>query len=172
MSARWITALHLSLLLPLLLSLSACSQAIEEPERLGVTHWFPLELGDQSIEVQVALSLAEMNRGLKHRTELEPQRGMLFIYPDPRQLSFFMEDTLIDLDIGFFDADGVLREVYPMFARDTSSVRSRGTRMRYALEMNQGWYREHQILPGTQLDSEALRSILEARGADPSRYGL
>lgn len=97
---------------------------------------------------------------------------MLFPYRYPQRMSFYMRNTPTPLDIGFFDADGVLREVYPLFPYDETSVRSRRDDLRYALEVNQGWFREHGIHPGARMNLGELAAALEARGADPAAFGL
>ena len=107
-----------------------------------------------------------------HRESLEENRGMLFPYRIPRSLSFWMKNTLIPLDIGFFDAQGVLREIHAMYPRDLRSVRSRREDLSYALEMNQGWFRQHDIRPGAQLDQALLAKALRARGAEPVDFAL
>jgi len=97
---------------------------------------------------------------------------MLFVYPEPLQMSFWMRDTPLPLDIGFFDRWGVLREVYAMQPFDESAIRSRSTRLQFALEMNQGWFGGNGVRPGAQLDRAALAAALKARGFDPAAYGL
>ena len=47
-------------------------------------------------------------------TDLGRLDGMLFVFPVPSSPSFWMKDTLIPLDIGFFDEDGVLIGVLTM----------------------------------------------------------
>ena len=83
-----------------------------------------------------------------------------------------MHNTLIPLDIGFFDAKGELREVRQMFPRDERTVRSHSGEIQFAVEMNQNWYRDHGVKPGAKLDLAALRAALKARGFEPRRFGI
>jgi uncharacterized membrane protein (UPF0127 family) len=83
-----------------------------------------------------------------------------------------MRNTLIPLDIGFFDAKGVLREVRAMNPLDESPVTSFASDIQFAVEMNQGWYRANGVKPGAKLDMEALRAALVARGFDPRATGV
>ncbi|MCR2835251.1 DUF192 domain-containing protein [Parerythrobacter lacustris] len=55
--------------------------------------------------VEVAASGAEQRQGLMFRTELGPDEGMIFPYAAPQQLSFWMKNTPLPLDI-IFIADG------------------------------------------------------------------
>ena len=71
-----------------------------------------------------------------------------------------------------FRPDGTLAEVYPLHPFDETPVASRGEDLQYAVELNQGWFREHGVRPGARLDLDAVRTALRARGFDPRRHGL
>jgi hypothetical protein len=96
--------------------------------------------------------------------------GMLFVWAEPKQMSFYMRNTRLPLDIGFFDAQGVLREIYPMYQGIEDSVQSRASNLQLALEMNQGWYAAHQVKPGARIDLAAVREALRQRGYDPAKF--
>lgn len=132
---------------------------------------FAIKVGDRTVRAQVALLQDETVRGLMFRKELGADEGMVFVYDRPQRMSFWMRNTTVPLDIGFFDAEGVLREVYPMYPRDERQVVSRG-RVQIALEMNQGWYRSAGVKPGDRIDLEALAAAIRARGLRPDRFGL
>ncbi len=137
-----------------------------------VSAWFAVKVGDQPVQMQIALSEAEMARGLMERRDLGPDQGMLFVYREPTVMSFWMRNTPLPLDVGFFARTGELAEVYGMFPFDERTVRSRGDRLQFALEMNQGWFHARGVRPGARLDLTALRAALIARGAAPADYGL
>jgi uncharacterized membrane protein (UPF0127 family) len=86
-------------------------------------------------------------------------------------MSFWMRNTTLPLDIGYFDSTGELKEVYPMYPRDERPVASRG-RMQYALEMNQGWFARAGVTTGAKLDQAALAEALRARGLKPAQFGI
>ena len=160
------------MVLPFLL-LAACSQEAQvSGDPLPVTTWFPQKLGGKEIQVQVAIAPAEQVKGLMYRESLPTDSGMLFIYTRPQRMSFWMANTPLPLDIGFFNAEGVLLEIRRMYPFDTTKIRSSNEECQYALEMLAGWYKESGILPGARLDLELLAEALRSRGADPGRYGI
>jgi len=138
----------------------------------GPAEFFPIAVGGRTVRLQLAVRLPEMQRGLMERRDLGRDDGMIFVYERPQRLSFWMRNTPTPLDIGFFRPDGTLAEVYPLHPFDETPVASRGEDLQYAVEMNQGWFREHGVRPGARLDLDAVRTALRARGFDPRRHGL
>ncbi len=67
--------------------------------------------GDHAFRVEIAASLAEQERGLMFRRELSPDRGMIFPYDPPQEVSFWMKNTLIPLDMIFIRADGAIARI-------------------------------------------------------------
>ncbi|WP_225919554.1 DUF192 domain-containing protein [Actomonas aquatica] len=146
--------------------LTACGQT-KESETVApktVQDWFSISVGDTTVDMQLAMRMTEMQRGLMGRTDLTDRQGMLFLYREPQVLSFWMRNTPTALDIGFFTNDGVLREVYPMYPYDETSVRSFRDDVQYALELKQGGFAELGIKLGDKLDLAALKAAVEARG--------
>ncbi|HRO14261.1 MAG TPA: DUF192 domain-containing protein [Paracoccus sp. (in: a-proteobacteria)] len=62
--------------------------------------------------VEIADDPQERAQGLMNRRDLPRGQGMLFIYDSAQPVNFWMKDTLIPLDMLFFDARGVLRHVH------------------------------------------------------------
>jgi uncharacterized protein len=134
--------------------------------------FFPIGVGGKVVRMQLAVRPAEMQRGLMERRDLGRDDGMIFVYDTPQALQFWMRNTPTPLDIGFFSPEGRLEEIYPLHPFDEKTVSSRSQRLQFAVEVNQGWYRENGVKPGAQLDLEALAAALAARGFDPRRFGL
>ena len=154
------------------LALVGCGGKTTPTAPKTVDDFFPIALGGQPARLQLAVHMTEMQRGLMGRREIGANDGMVFVYAAPQAMSFWMRDTPSPLDIGFFDRDGVLREVYAMQPFDETPIRSHSERLQFAVEMNQGWYRAHGVKPGARLDRAALIAGLRARGFDPTRFGL
>ena len=59
-----------------------------------------------SVTAEIADTPELRQRGLMHRRSLPADHGMLFIFPRPQPLSFWMRNTYISLDIMYFASDG------------------------------------------------------------------
>jgi len=140
------------------------------PEPKPIAHWFSIDVGAASVDMQLAVTRPEMQRGLMGRRDLESNQGMLFVYPVPSQMSFWMRNTPTPLDIAFFTSDGTLRETYKLHPFDERPVRSRRSDLQYALEVVQGGLERMGIKPGDRLDLAAVSRALEDRGFEPNTY--
>jgi uncharacterized protein len=109
--------------------------------------------GGQEVEVQVEIAddAAEQQRGLMERTELGENSGMLFVYQEEQQLSFWMRNTLIPLSIAYIDADGQIVDIQDMQPLDETSHPS-AEPAQYALEVNQGFFEEHGVQVGDTVE--------------------
>lgn len=153
-----------------LVLLSGCE--VGGPGNASADTYFPVAVGSAEVSVQLAVAPEELRRGLMYRESLGPNEGMLFVFPGPKQMSFWMRNTKIPLDIGYFDSNGVLKEIYPLYPLNETPVRSRSQELQFALEVNQGWFAEKGVRPGQRLDLEALREALVRRGLDPIAIGI
>ncbi|MBJ7900587.1 MAG: DUF192 domain-containing protein [Cyanobacteria bacterium RI_101] len=90
------------------------SESRESAQALPVTA--ELVLGETVIELEVARTPEEQAQGLMFRSELPPQRGMLFDFDSPRVARFWMKNTLIPLDMIFLrqgEIKAVLSKIPP-----------------------------------------------------------
>ena len=67
--------------------------------------------GTHRFIVEVARTPDEQQRGMMFRDRLAPDRGMIFPYDPPQPASFWMENTLIPLDMIFIRADGTIARI-------------------------------------------------------------
>ena len=102
-------------------------------------------------EVEIADSPAKRELGLQYRRELAENRGMLFLFADERELSFWMKNTPIALDMIFINRNheivGIVEQAVP-FSLDSRSVSAPS---RFVLEINGGLSRRHGIRPGDRV---------------------
>ena len=110
-----------------------------------------LSVGGQKITAEVASTDAERSLGLMHRRMLPENRGMLFVFPEVAMHAMWMMNTYLPLTVAFLDANGVIINIADMqpHTRDTHSTLRPA---KYALEMNQGWFKKRGIKPGAKLD--------------------
>lgn len=64
-----------------------------------------ITIGDKKYKVEIADTLEKQEKGLMGRESLPEDQGMLFVYDEPQDLSYWMKNTLISLDIIFIDDD-------------------------------------------------------------------
>ncbi|NVK54535.1 MAG: DUF192 domain-containing protein [Alteromonadaceae bacterium] len=138
------TKLIASMVLVLSALFSVCHVSAVEFERARVT------VKDINLEVEYAKTFEQRVQGLMFRKTLCSSCGMLFKFDPERQASMWMKNTFIPLDVAFIDRNGVITDIKPLEPQDLTSVGA-STLVRYALEMNQGWFAEHDIHVGDQL---------------------
>lgn len=141
-------------------------------ESASADTYFPIGLGESTLHLQLALTSAEHQKGLMFRKELAQDHGMLFLFERPKKQGFWMKNTRLPLDIGYFNASGKLLEVHKLFPYDETPVASRSHEILVAIETNRDWYANNEISPGTLLDMEALKTAIRQRGFSPSAYAL
>lgn len=112
--------------------------------------------GDTSFNVEIADTPALRRKGLMFRDHLAPDAGMLFDFKQPQKVAFWMQNTLIPLDMIFIGADGVVRNVHAN-ARplDTTSIPSDGP-VRFVLEIAGGRAAEIGLAAGDTVSGAAI----------------
>ncbi|HSG48392.1 MAG TPA: DUF192 domain-containing protein, partial [Longimicrobiales bacterium] len=103
--------------------------------------------GADTVVAEVARTEDERAQGLMHREALDPDAGMLFVFPESAVRSFWMQNTYIPLDIAYMDAQFRIVDIQQMEPMTTEPHMSRAPAM-YALEVNQGWFRDHGVSVG------------------------
>ena len=114
-------------------------------------------LHGQSFSVELATNEAAREHGLMMRTSLAPDHGMLFVFPDTAPRGFWMKNTLIPLDILYFDAQHKLvsaqQDVPPCKADPCPTYPSVGP-ARYVLELSAGTVKRIGVRDGDTLTIE------------------
>ena len=160
------------LLLSTLLSACGGSDAAKNAGPKSVDDRFAIQVGSQTVQMQIAALPPELQKGLMFRKTMADNEGMLFVFTTGQQQGFWMRNTTLPLDIGYFDPSGELKEVYPMYPLDERPVTSRGRDIQFCLEMNQGWFKAHDVKPGAKLDLKAVAAALKERDLKPEAAGL
>lgn len=109
-----------------------------------------LQAGIHVIQAEVADTPRTREIGLMGREALGPNEGMLFVFDGKAVHCFWMRNTPLPLSIAFLDDDGRIVDIAQMEPRsDDSHCPSRA--VRFALEMEQGWFTRRGIARGARL---------------------
>jgi len=152
--------------------LLACTQQTKVTTPASADTYFPINIGDATTHLQLALTPTEQQLGLMHRSSLDTDHGMLFLFPKTKQAEFWMRNTLIKLDIGYFDASGKLLEIRSLYPHDETPVVSYSREVLIAVEMNQGWFAKNKVRPGAHINLDQLNEALTQRDKQLSNYPI
>lgn len=109
-----------------------------------------IEAGIHVIRAELADTDRTRAIGLMGRESLGPNEGMLFVFGDKAVHCFWMRDTPLPLSIAFLDDDGSIVDIAQMAPRsEDGHCPSRP--VRFALEMEQGWFAKRGLREGTRL---------------------
>lgn len=104
------------------------------PDRVTISG----DWGRANFDVLIADTPPEQAQGLMNVPQMPQMAGMLFIYPAPRSVSFWMRNTLIPLDMLFVGPDGTILSIHEnAVPRDDTSIPG-GAGVQYVLEINGG----------------------------------
>src|SRR5262249_777333 len=110
--------------------------------------------------VQVAVELATTpdarTYGLMYRHELEPNSGMLFVFPRREPQQFWMHNTQIPLDLLHLDDDGKIVRLYQRTTPMSDAPLPSGAPVRLVLEVAGGFCAEHGVKEGDSIDLAGL----------------
>jgi uncharacterized membrane protein (UPF0127 family) len=112
------------------------------------------------LRVEIARTRAERQVGLMNRRSLPAKAGMVFLYPEAHRGGYWMKDTLIPLDIAFYDGRGKILRIMTMqpCRRDPCRVYDPGVAYRAALEVNAGSFRRWQVRAGDRITVRTTRA--------------
>lgn len=118
--------------------------------------------GEAQFAVEVADDDEERARGLMHRESMPRSSGMLFVYPGPQAVGFWMKNTLIPLDMLFADKTGTVRYVH----RNAEPLSERaifgGNNIQYVLEINAGLTEQLGLKKGTEMRHPSMDANMAA----------
>jgi hypothetical protein len=116
----------------------------DQPQHLATGQ---ILIGDARLKVELAVTPEEQQKGMMFRKTLGPDEAMLFIFPRDSNLSFWMKNTYVDLDLAYIRSDGLILQIEHLKAHDLTSVFSRRP-ARFALEVPPGWFAAHGVEAG------------------------
>ncbi len=115
----------------------------------------PLEIvtksGVQVFSVEMATTEEEKQTGLMHRKELPDGKGMLFDFSPEQQISMWMKNTYISLDMIFIRADGRILRIAEGTEPHSTKIISSGGLAKGVLEVIAGTAQKYGIAPGDRV---------------------
>lgn len=89
-------------------SLTACTNCATTPRTQHVS------LGGEVFELELALDERMQHKGLSDRKSIDPDGGMLFVFPTAKKLEFLMRRCYVPLDLIYLDTNGYVIRMHRM----------------------------------------------------------
>jgi len=109
-----------------------------------------LNAGMHLIRAEVVSDPGTRAEGLMYRKSMAQNAGMLFIFDEAAVHCMWMKNTLIPLSVAFIDDRGAIVNIADMEPQ-TEASHCAAQPVRYALEMNRGWFAARGVKPGSRL---------------------
>jgi len=106
--------------------------------------------GMHVIRAEVADNFVSRMTGLMHRQALGANDGMLFVFEDAGIQCMWMKNTLVPLSVAYIADDGSIVNIADMKPLSEDSHCAKAP-VRFALEMNRGWFESRGIRSGFKL---------------------
>jgi uncharacterized protein len=107
--------------------------------------------GVHVFSVEMATTEKEKETGLMYRKELPDGKGMLFDFSPEQQISMWMKNTYISLDMIFIRADGRILRIAENTEPESTRIISSGGLAKGVLEVVAGTARKYGIAPGDRV---------------------
>ena len=105
------------------------------------------QIGNKKIDISIVEDSSKQARGLMNITKLSKDSGMLFVFSVEQVKSFWMKNTLIPLSIAFINSQYKIVKISDLKPHSEIPVSS-DVPIKYALEMNKGWFKGNGIKVG------------------------
>lgn len=147
------------ILLALLCCGSAQAQRISSLDGSTTKQTSKVNFGGHMFELELAKTPQQWQKGLSLRTTLSASAGMLFVFPVEQPLQFWMKDTLIPLDIIYFNSNGSFNSVHknvppcklPKYTSSYCPTYPSDGAAQYVVELKGGTLDQFKIAPQTLL---------------------
>lgn len=128
----------------LFFSTMAAVAAAQQAQKFDVV---ALSAGINLIKAEVATTPAQREQGLMMREKIGANEGMVFVFEGPADVCMWMKNTPLPLSVAFIDGDGKIVNIEDMQPQTMESHCAKRL-VRYALEMNLGWFKQKNVKPG------------------------
>ncbi|AAX17162.1 DUF192 domain-containing protein [Borrelia hermsii] len=101
--------------------------------------------------VKLAFDELTRTKGYMGTKNINENNGMLFIFKKEKNLSFWMKDTPVPLEIAYINSAGIIKEIYSLVPFSKRIVNSR-YKVKYALEVPEGSFSKFKIKVGDKVN--------------------
>lgn len=110
-------------------------------------------INNKTINLELARTSLEQQKGLMFHENLEESSGMLFVFPDEQIRSFWMKNTFIPLDILYIDSNDKIIDIQTAqpCKKDPCPDYVSASPARYVLELNAGYSEKNNIKIGDKI---------------------
>jgi len=117
-----------------------------------------IQSGDKihKFSIELALNNRQHRQGLMFRRRMAADAGMLFVYRREEQISMWMKNTFIPLDMLFIARDGKIGHIAERTVPMSEAVIGSGVPVVAVLELNAGTASRLGLKPGDRVLSSAL----------------
>jgi uncharacterized membrane protein (UPF0127 family) len=116
---------------------------------------FDTKAGKKTVEVEIAQTDAQRETGLMYRRFLAPEHGMLFDFGTTQDVTMWMHNTYIPLDMVFVRADGTVHRVERQTTPLSDQFIPSGAPVRYVIELAGGEAAKLGIARGDKVEIPA-----------------
>ena len=148
---------RLFLVFTLMVLASACLRPAEAQSKLPVeTITIDTKSGPHSFTMEIAADDESRERGLMYRTAMAPDAGMLFDFHTAQPVAFWMENTVLPLDMLFVRADGTIARIKANATPYSRENIPSGEPVQLVIELNAGRAAALGIVEGTRVHAPQI----------------
>jgi len=108
----------------------------------------PLEI--KKLSVEIAETPNQLQYGLMFRKEMADDHGMIFVFPETQQISMWMKNTFLPLDMVFFDEAQRIIAIHENAKPHDETRIAPDVKGKYVLEINAGLAKKWDLQIGDQ----------------------
>lgn len=129
----------------MLVAVSACMADPPKPACI-------IQIDNATWQLEIATTDQEREKGLMFRSYMPEENGMIFVFPAPHEVTMWMKNTYIPLDMLFVDKNFAIIGEQEGAAPLSEDIIQSPKETAYVLELNSGQIKEHQLKIRDQLD--------------------
>lgn len=108
-------------------------------------------LGGIPLRLRMLTTPEEQEKGFMFEPEPDDGFGLFFVYPEPRELGFWMRNVPYDLDLVPLSDGGRVLGIHRLLANDERTCKIK-LPCRYVLELKAGWCESNGIASGSKIE--------------------